>query len=269
MDPATALVVLGAEGHPPDSFVAQVATPAAILVFFGSTYLLVRSNLGTKRGYLVMATTFFGFMSFFSLFWAFGGWGTPDASGPRQLPGQELDHYVPRWIPFAVDSRLAQQEDFQAVADYPDGWTVYESVDEIEGEVGEERFGRVEDGIGEIRGFFAEDEVLDGQEFGLVGDLWEPIEIGIATEGDQLLMAVTYQEFDEENFELVEDGETYAAFGYFEEGAPLLPSFVFFGIAIVLFVLHLWLLDRDERLERRDRERTTELEEPERVPEPA
>ena len=269
IDPALALVVFGAEGHPPDSFVAQIATPVSILAFFGTTYLLVRSNLGTKRGYLVMATTFFGFMAVFSLFWAFGGWGTPEASGPRQLPGQEIDHYDPRWIPFSDDSRMAQDPDYDAVADFPEGFDTYETVDAVEGDVDEETFEWVEDGVEDLRTFFAQDEVL-GQDFALVGDLWEPTEIGLTESGDgELLMGVTYQEFDEEEFEVVEDGETYTAFGYFEEGAPLFPSFVFFGISIVLFGLHLWLLDRDERLERLDRERTADLEEPERIPEPA
>lgn len=294
LDPAQALVVFGAETHPPDSVVANIAVPIAILVFFGGTYLLVRSNLGTKRGYLVVATTFFGFIMLFSLFWGFGGWGTPQASGPTQLPGQPIDELEPRWIPFAQDSQLASQPAYDVVQNYPEGFEVYEggNADEtlsaVEQAIANDQFettkplrdslvdfdeeiALVEDGTENIRSFFSQGEVLDGQaSLDLVGELDEPVEIGFAEAGNgDLVMAVTYQEFDQENFEVVEGGETYTAFGYYERGAPLMPSLVFFAVALVLFALHAWLLDRDERLERRERERLEQTEEPERVPEPA
>lgn len=292
-DPVQALVVFGAETHPPDSLVANIAVPIAILVFFGGTYLLVRSNLGTKRGYLVVATTFFGFIMLFSLFWGFGGWGTPQASGPTQLPGQPIDELEPRWIPFDQDSRLANRSAYDVVQNYPEGFEVYEggNADETLEAVNQaiandqfetieplreslvdfdEEIALVEDGTENIRSFFSQGDVLDGEaSLDLVGELDEPVEIGFAeaANGD-LVMAVTYQEFDQESFEVVEDGETYTAFGYYERGAPLMPSLVFFIVALVLFALHGWLLDRDERLERRERERLEQTEEPERVPEP-
>jgi hypothetical protein len=288
LNPVDALVVIGAESHPPDSIVADIAVPLAILVFFGSVYVLVRSNLGTKRGYLVVATTFFGFIMLFSLFWGFGGWGTPPAAGPTQLPGQPTDELQPRWVPFAQDSRLAGQPPYEQVGDFPEGFQVFEgenqeealaaveqaiSAGDLDPEIMnaiensmitfDERISLIEDGADGIGTFFADHDLL-------TSELDEAVRIGLAANGrGELLMGATYQEFDEEAFEVVEDGETYTAFGYYEQGARLLPALSFFVIALILFALHAWLLDRDERLERRDRQQTEELEEPERVPEPA
>lgn len=287
-----ALVVFGAETHPPDSVVAKITVPIAILVFFGSTYLLLRANLGTKRGYLVLATTFFGFIMLFSLFWGFGGWGTPPAAGPTQLPGQPGDELQPKWVPFAQDSRLASQPNYEMVKQYPEGFQVFsgESGEETLNQVQQsleqenldampavrdsmmqfdEQIALIEDGVDRINDFFAQDQLL-GQSFGLVDDLDKPVEIGLAqNQAGELVMAVTYQEFNQQEAQVVPDGETHTGFGFYKQGAPLLPSFVMFALGLVLFVLHAWLLDRDERLERRERERLTQTEEPERVPEPA
>lgn len=288
VEAAQHLAILGAQSHPPDELVANIAVPLGILVFFGSVYMLVRSNLGTKRGYLVAATTFFGFIMLFSLFWGFGGWGTPPAAGPTQLPGQPIDELEPRWIPFAEDSRLAGQPAYQEVADFPDGFEVFEGEDEeqavaaiaeaveagdidpavmnaIEGSLIEfdEPMDLIEDGVDDIGTFFADHDLL-------TGELDKALTIGLAAnDRGELLMGATYHEFDDQEFEVVEDGETYTAFGYYEQGARLLPALTFFVIALILFALHAWLLDRDERLERRDRRQTEALEEPERVPEPA
>lgn len=260
------LVVLGAEGHPPEAWYTQLSVPLMILVFFGSTYLLVRANLGTKRGYLVMATCFFGLMILLSLWWAFGGWGTPQAVGPSQLPGQPIDELEPRWIPFAEDSRIGQEEYPDLVEQFPDGFETVEDVEAVPDAIeDEERLERVEDGVEEIRSYFAQDDV-EGVSVGLVTDIDEPQLIGWTTAPDDtLVMGVEYERLDEDTLEPT-DEEPFLAFGYFEEGAVFLPGMTIFTIALVLFVLHAWLLDRDERMERRARQEELERQEPERVP---
>ncbi|GEM_PF-2371545 len=280
-DPLLGVVPLGAEFVPPESIWAQLAAPLGILVFFGSTYLLLRSNLGTKRGYLVLATVFFGFVSLFSLFWTYGGMGSDEASGPRQLPGQPIGELEPGWVPFAQDARLVDERaELEVVRDHPEGFEVVEGadgdeiLDEIEGMVDEETFDLIDESVGDLRNFFADEEVFsDGlgaldEEAGIseLGDLDEPVEIGWTEVEGTLIVAITYAEFDEEEFELVDDGYTYTAFGFYDEGALQLPGLAMGALAFVLFVLHAWLLDRDERLERRQQEELTELEEPERVP---
>lgn len=284
------LVVFGAASHAPDTVVANIVVPLGILVFFGSTYLLVRSNLGTKRGYLVVATTFFGFMMLFSLFWGFGGWGTPPASGPTQLPGQPVGSLAPTWVPFAQDSELAQQPDYELVQDYPEGFQVFEGANTEEtmaaveealnnGEL--EIAGTLRDALSQDQSpmdllgqavddsssFFSQDSVLE-QDFQLIDSESQPIEIGLTTNpAGEIVMGMAFAEVNDDG-EPLPDGETYTAFAFYDTGASLMPSFVLFFTALILFALHAWLLDRDERLERREHEQAEQLEEAERVPEP-
>ncbi|PSO48978.1 MAG: hypothetical protein BRC31_09130 [Actinobacteria bacterium QS_5_72_10] len=303
IDPLQLPVVFKAASTAPDSVVADIVVPLGILVFFGTTYVLLRANLGTKRGYLVMATTFFGFMMLFSLFWGFGGWGTPQAKGPTQLPGQPVGALDPTWRPFAQDSQLAQQPDYQLVQDYPEGFQTFEGASGSEtmaaveealkaGELEaapairdslsldlDEPMALLEQAVDDSSSFFSQDEVsltIDGEEMtqrwsnAPIQSQWEPTEIGLTTNNaGEVVMAMTFQEVGD-NGEVVADGETYTAFAFYDQGAPLMPSFVFFFVALILFALHGWLLDRDERLERREREQLErQLEEAERVPEPA
>lgn len=114
-------VAANEEYIPPDDWRAVIALPAGFLIFFGSVFLLLRSNLGTRRAYLVEATCFFGFMTVLSLFWGLGAPGTPQNTGPQNLPGQPLDYYTPKWVPFAEDSLLAEER-FPVVRQYPEGF---------------------------------------------------------------------------------------------------------------------------------------------------
>lgn len=133
------LAVAAAEEYvPPDDWRAVVALPAGIIIFFGGIFLLLKSNLGTRRAYLVEFTCFFGFMTVLSLFWAFGAPGTPRYTGPQSLPGQPADYYQPKWVAFAPDSTLAQER-FPIVDQYPEGFQ-------------EEGGGGAQDGAGEQEG---------------------------------------------------------------------------------------------------------------------
>jgi hypothetical protein len=116
------LAVAAAEEYvPPDDWRGAIALPVAIIIFFGGIFLLLKSNLGTRRAYLVEASTFFGFMLILSLFWGFGAPGTPRNTGPQSLPGQPADFYTPKWVAFAPDSTLAQEQ-FPLVTQFPEGF---------------------------------------------------------------------------------------------------------------------------------------------------
>ena len=121
---ATVSLFLATEGGiPASSHWAKLAVPIGFLVFIGFTYLLVRSNLGTRRGYLVTAASLFGFLLVYALFWTFGAPGTPPNTGPQNLPGQELDAYQPVFRMFAPDSLIAEEPEYAVVQDYPNGFT--------------------------------------------------------------------------------------------------------------------------------------------------
>lgn len=266
------LLILAVEGGhiPADHPWAKVAVPLGALLFFGPIYLLLRSNLGTRRGYLVFASSLFGFLAFMGLFWAFGAPGTPQATGPQSLPGQEISEYVPTWVPFAPDSVVGQQPEYaDLVAAYPEDF----------GEVPEDFQAEAELGAGEIQGFFSDPELFDEAE-APVPATYELVEIAYA-EADNgypviaATFAETYQltigedgnpvEPEGEVGEVIPDGRTVTMFGFFDAGNVIFPALVVFAIAGVLFVLHLVLLYRDEQRERREREALREPE-PERVP---
>ncbi len=232
------LLILAAEGIPPSNPLTQLATPLGILLFLGSTYLLLRSNLGTARGYYVLGTALFGFLFLLSLFWGFGAPGTPQATGPTNLPGQPADALQPKWIPFAQDSLLADREDLSIVKNYPEGFTEEGWPEDLADEV--------QTGVDEMTNFFSS-EVAGGQ----IEATASPQTIAYAeTETDFPVIAVEFYPVNEA-LEPDLSAEPYVAFGYFDEGNPLLPSIIFIAISLVMFVLHAWLLDRSERMERR------------------
>ncbi|MDP9405688.1 MAG: hypothetical protein M3O86_03665 [Actinomycetota bacterium] len=289
------LYVLATEGGIPGSdWRAKIAVPLGLLIFVGSVYLLVRSNLGTRRGYLVMGTSLWGFMVIYALFWTFGAPGTPPATGPQNLPGQELDAYEPLWRAFAGDSLIAGQPEYAVAKSFPEGF----AADPVAAGLPADFAATGELGVDEIFNFFStEEEPLQDAPVGLT---WAPVPDSIryakATNGRPII-AVTYQETyqpadvevaegetppltvggaepaeDGSNVapegaqvgDLAEGGETYTAFGFFDAGAPLFPSFLMLALVLVLFVVHALLLARDENRERR--ERTPErVEEPQRV----
>lgn len=229
----SALVLFAAQGTPPDSIVAKLAVPLGALFFLGSIYMLLRSNLGTRRGYLVFGTAFFGFMIIQSLFWAFGAPGTPIATGPTNLPGQPANEYQPTWVPFAGDSRLAQGE-YAWVADAPFG------------PVPEEFAAEAEVGVGDIQGFFS------AEEHEVIKATWKPSTVEYARQdGGYPVLRVTYVETDDAGA-AKPGGKQETLYGFFDKGNPSFPAVVFLFISLAGFALHALLLDRDEQRTKRE-----------------
>jgi hypothetical protein len=228
-------LVLAAEGISPDSAMAKLVAPVGILIFVGSIYLLLRSNLGTRRGYYVLGVSTFGFLFIMSLFWGFGAPGTPQATGPTNLPGQPADALQPKWIPFAQDSLLADRADLSIVREFPEGF----------GPVPADEADRAEQGETDLGSFFSSS--VAGQP---IRDTWAVVDTQWAVTSTGLpVIGVTYQAVDDA-LQPIPDGPTYTAFGFFDAGNPLLPSIIFAVVSFLLFVLHAWLLDRDEQREK-------------------
>lgn len=281
------LIVLAAEAHgiPGSDWRAKIAVPLGFAIFVGSVYVLVRSSLGTRLGYLVSATSLFGFMVIYGLFWAFGAPGTPPATGPQNLPGQELDAYEDTWRAFAGDSLIADDPTYSVAKTYPEGFA--DTPEEAGLEPGFEAAANT--GSDEIATFFATEEGPLREP--PIEATWTEVDRKYAVaENDRPIIAVTYQqtwqvaqtdpgqpppddgpqltpdgeraEDDGSNVapsgteigDVVEDGETYTAFGYFDAGSPIFPSLVLLAVVVILFVLHALLLARDEAIARRERE---------------
>lgn len=237
------LVLASDEFVPPDDWRSQIALPVGILFLFGGVFMLLRSNLGTRRAYLVQATAFFGFMLFMSLFWAFGAPGVPPFSGPQNLPGQPLDYYQPQWVAFAEDSRVAERPEYDVALDHPDGWTETppEAVDEDLLEAAQE----------DIVDFFSSEE--GGER---VGETWvpnveeTPVLFAVA-DNDRPMVAIEFVEADAVG-EVADPDNTFMTFAYYDAGFLLLPSLVFVILSAAGLLLHLLLLGWDERQERRE-----------------
>lgn len=208
---------------PPDDWRGIIALPAGIIIFFGGIFLLLKSNLGTRRAYLVEASTFFGFMLIVSLFWGFGAPGTPRFTGPQTLPGQPADYYTPKWIAFAGDSTLAQER-FTVVTQFPEGFEVEGTGGEeaVEGEGGDVASAEDEadaaaagdaavGGVEEIGTFFREEH---GGET-LIGEDWVPAGPPLVTfaETGEKIVGATHAK----PFALNDEGEIPTG----QDGAPL------------------------------------------------
>ncbi|HUH06937.1 MAG TPA: hypothetical protein VML96_03920 [Egibacteraceae bacterium] len=242
------------EWVPPWDWRAQVALPAGLLIFFGSVFLLLRSNLGARRAYLVEATSFFGFMIILALFWTFGAPGTPIATGPITLPGQPLDAYQPTWTPFAGDSVIAEDERFVTAKTFPEGWT----------EVPDAFAAQADTGVQEIQSFFGEQEAGSR-----IPATWVPVGDTVryreATNGFPMISAEFKESYqpnadgslpegvsETQIGQPIPDGATFRAFAFFDAGNIQFPSIVMLAVMTVAFLIHLALLALDERREQRE-----------------
>ncbi|CAN5787432.1 hypothetical protein BH24ACT15_BH24ACT15_11260 [soil metagenome] len=279
------LLVLATEGGIPTSNPwSQLAVPIGILIFVGSVYMLLRSNLGTRRGYLVMSCCLWGFAFLLSLLWTFGAPGTPATTGPQNLPGQELDEYQPVWVPFAEDSTVATEEGspYAAIANYPEGWgevpadfaeeaaigvqntqSFFGSLDGLntdyfnplvgtEEVVGEPLYAEADNGRPMIAATFVntcEMEQVEGEDEGVV-----ELPAYCADEGLEVGAPVPEGAVDGDGEEARQE-QTF--FAFFDAGAPYFPSLLMNAILGILFAIHMVLLARDERRERREMGVTT------------
>ena len=285
METLSNLLILATEGGiPAESPWAKLSVPIGLLVFIGTVYMLMRSNLGTRRGYLVMSTSLWGFTFLLAIFWAFGAPGTPPNTGPQTLPGQELDEYQPIWVPFAQDSTVVTEADtYAAAADYPAGWS--ETVPEAEAE-------NADIGLADISSFFSglSDPyfaLLTGSEVGeivgyttagngrpMIAAEFIPTcefnadgELPAYCDGLEVGDAVPAGSVDDNGNPVWE--EPVLLFAFFDGGNPYFPSYVMMIGTFVLFALHMVLLARDERRERQEHEEVAEetvQAEPEKVP---
>ncbi len=260
-----ALVLATESGIPYTSPLAKLAVPIGALIFLGGPYLLLRANLGTWRGYLVLATSFFGLMLIFSLFWGFGAPGTPQFTGPTNLPGQVADEYRPVWVSFAEDSTVAGTEPYAGLI-----------AEDAFGAVPADQAENVTGGVENAKEFFVSDEgggrvaetwVVDGDPAFAVADNGQPVirvtyaETYQLTSDGELPEGVSEDQVGEIN----PDGETFTAYAFFDAGSPFFPSLVFIVSSLVLFAVHAALLHRDETKTRREA-REILTEERERVP---
>lgn len=207
----------------------------AFVLFVGSVYLLLSAVFGRWMGYLVLALAFSGWLMVHSVIWTFGlksqGPDTPVNLGPR---GAE-----PAWVVLNAGESAGAPE-FTAFDSYPEGpWFVPNPKND-------ELTSSSQSASGAATSFLAE----QANE-----------ELGIDPEGPVALTGAQFT-VDAIRFAPAGDGRTNLAVveAHFTGGGPKVIlsmyhdsgsvprySVMFLGGSILLFLIHLPLLDRAER----------------------
>ncbi len=205
-------------------------TITGLVLFVGSVYILLSAVFGRWMGYLVMSVAFFGWMILLSSMWYFGffaqGPTTKTNLGPRGLE--------PAWVPLEGGLAAADQR-YDTFAKYPDApWRTPADPQDPS----------ILSVSSVVTTFLAEqaNEQLGHQE------------------GDP--DAVLNTQFTVDNIRFAPQGKVSLAVvqAYFNGGGPLVTvtlyhnsgsvprySLMFLGGSLVLFALHLPLLDRAEK----------------------
>ncbi len=204
-------------------------TLMSFVLFVGSVYILLAAVFGRWMGYLVVSVAFFGWMMLLSAMWLFGFYAqgpvTKTNLGPRGLE--------PAWLP--LEAGLGTTGTYETFAAYPgEPWSAPTTAQEPS----------VLSVTSVVQTFLAEranEELgLDETDAGAVLNTQFTVDsIRFAPEGDVSLAVVT---------------------AYFNGGGPLTTvtlyhnsgsvqrySLMFLGGSLLLFVVHLPLLDRAER----------------------
>jgi hypothetical protein len=216
----------------------------AFVLLPGSVYMLLASNFGALRGYLIAGTAFFGFLVMLSAVWLFGIPGTTPLTGPK---GPQ-----PTFVPFTINDPAA---------------STYDSVRDFQGGAGNgwqaAPEGEVEEGSPEAT--LKAD--LDVARQAAVSNLIEETNADIEDSSEEL----DPTNLDAKTYYTIQDGTEVAAivispktppagsglkrpdfapktsFAYRDPGNPYLPSILFLIGSILLFVIHMLLLGVAER----------------------
>jgi hypothetical protein len=205
-------------------------TLMGFILFVGSVYLVLTAVLGRWMGYLVLMVSFSGWMIVLSAMWAFGfysqGPDTPVNLGPR---GAE-----PAWVPLLASTGETSDR-YQAFRSYPEEpWR--------EPEPGETADVQSVSGI--VTDFLAEEanaelEIPHTDPTALTGVDFAVDDLRFATVGGTPLAVAQAH--------LLDGGPLWTVSLYHDEGSVPRYSYMFLAGSVILFVVHLPLLDRAER----------------------
>jgi hypothetical protein len=206
-------------------------TVMAFILFVGSVYLLLTAVLGRWMGYLFLMVAFSGGMVMLSALWAFGfysqGPDTPVNLGPR---GAE-----PAWIPLLASTgeTSARYEEFRSYPDAP--WETPEPGEDA---------AEVQSVTGIVSDFLAEEanielEIPHVDPTAVTGVDFAVDSISFADAGDTRI-AVAQAHF-------LEGGPLWTVSLYHDEGSVPKYSYMFLAGSVILFAVHLPLLDIAER----------------------
>jgi hypothetical protein len=208
---------------------AGVVLMGAIL-FIGSVYLILTAVLGRWLGYLVLMVAFSGWMIALSSLWAFGfysqGPDTPVNLGPR---GAE-----PTWIPLLA-STATTSDAYGTFESYPNSpWKAPSKAQTAE----------VQSVTGIVTDFLAQQangqlDIEETDPRAVTGVEFSVDSIAFAnSDGTDLAVAKAH---------FLDGGPLWTVSLYFDEGSVPRYSYMFLAGSVILFLIHLPLLDVAER----------------------
>jgi hypothetical protein len=210
----------------------------------GSVVLLLSSNFGARKGYLIGATAFFGFLTMLSAVWLFGLPGTTPLTGPKGTQ--------PSFRFFTINDPQA---------------STYDRVRDFQGGAGNSWQAAP---TGEVTAGSPQETLkadLDTARQTAVSDLIEEKNKDVRNSSDELDVT----NLDAKAYYTIQDGTEVAAivispktppagsglkrpdfspvtsFAYRDPGNPRLPSILVLVGAVILFVVHMLLLGLAER----------------------
>lgn len=296
------LVLAVEQAVPADHPASWLAVPLGILFMCGSVYLLLWSNYGARKAGAIYGVAIFGFSFLLGIFYWLGGPGTPAGLGISHLPGQSGDHYAEQWHAFEEGSERAEffadgiadpdafvtPEEFTGVAGEdeetiqadPAYAALSGSVGQAEG-VMEDQFLPVDENsvaqIGSERRQGYEDVVADEQPEDAAGRaqpfytaeatgdirVFEDPDTGVLLAVQTFHTVATFTDDEDVPLDPIPVGEETNWFAFYDPGAEWIPSALWTGISLVLFLLSLAWLDRQEMQEKkRNLDEVAEAEDP-------
>ena len=205
-------------------------TIMAFILFVGSVYLVTSAMFGRWMGYLVLMVSFAGWMVLFSALWLFGFWSqgleTPTNLGPR---GAE-----PAWIVLNGGLTVAADQ-YQTFEQYPGlPWKAPT----------ENLTASIQSVSGAVQSFLAEEAneelgVEEGDPNAVTGTQFAIDSIRFAPE-DETSLAVVQAHF-------TGGGPLVSLSLYHDSGSVPRYSYMFLAGSILLFAIHLPLLDQAEK----------------------
>ena len=203
-----------------------LVTVMAFVLFVGSLYLLLAAVFGLRMGYLVTATGFFAFMIILSAIWSFGWPSTPRFLGPK---GE-----LPHWETLAAGVTL-ESPTLPQLERYPAGpW-------KDPGAAG--LASEVEPAELVIQEFLAEEAAAGLREAGVEGEItpetFEVRDVRFITVDDRPVAVARAV--------AATGGPEVLVAAVKQPGNEGLPSYLFLGVSLLGFAVHLPLLDRAER----------------------
>ncbi|HYH28273.1 MAG TPA: hypothetical protein VEA19_05815 [Actinomycetota bacterium] len=208
-----------------------LVTIASLILFVGSIYVLVAAVFGSRMGYLISATSFFGFMMILSALWAFGSWAFGAPGTPRYL-GPKGD--LPAWVALGAGQSL-ESSSYPVIEQYPGGPWQDPRQAGANAEVEPVRLA-----FGEFLAEEANAELRERQVEGEVASTEFRIEDIRFTnvDGTELATARAFA---------TGGGPQVIVTGYKDPGDEGMPSFAFLIASVLGFAIHLPFLDRAER----------------------